>query len=258
MNDALFVTTGIALRRISYGDNDLILTLFCKDQGKMAVIAKSAKKSRKRFAGVLELFSELDVTCRRSRRGGMPVLQEASLKQPFANIRGDVCRTAYASYWAELVNAWLEDHDGQADVYALLAFTLSLLDEGRRDPSELSILFQMRFLALAGMSPGIDACHRCRMDLDRLQERPMGFNLALGCVVCDQCRERAEHHLPVSQGTLKLLRWIRSGELETAARIRCHADARSQGLALLEAFVPYHLGKELKSLGFLHQIRGTG
>ncbi|MFH1984732.1 MAG: DNA repair protein RecO [Pseudomonadota bacterium] len=251
----LFVTTGIAIRRVSYGDNDVIMTFFSRDQGKLTAIAKSAKKSRKRFAGVLELFSALSITCRRSRRGGMPVLQEASLQHPFANIRGDIRRTAYASYWAELVNEWLENDEEQSDIYALLYYVLSGLDEGSRDPADLSILFQIRFLAFSGMSPGIDQCHGCRKSLDSLSERPLGFNMARGSVVCSECRENGAPHIAVSHGTLKLLRWMRTGPLATAARIRCDPNARSQGLALLEAFVPYHLGKELKSLGFLREIR---
>jgi DNA repair protein RecO (recombination protein O) len=250
-----FVTSGITLRRIAYGDHDVILTLFSKDRGKMAVIAKSAKKSRKRFSGLLELFSELSVTCHRSRRGGMPVLQEASLVQPFANIRGDIQRTATASYWVELVNDWLQDHECQTGLYELLMFALSRLDAGLRPPMEISILFQMRFLELSGMGPGIDACHRCQRDVDSLKGSALGFNLARGSVICDACRQNGEPHLPIASGTLKLLRWVRSGSLETAARIRCDAATRTQGLSLLEAFIPYHLGKEPKSLGFLKQMR---
>ena len=251
----LFVTTGIAIRRVSYGDNDVIITFFSRDQGKITAIAKSAKKSRKRFAGVLELFSALSITCRRSRRGGMPVLQEAALKHPFANIRGDIHRTAYASYWAELVNEWLENDEAQSDIYSLLYYALSGLDDGHRDPADLSILFQTRFLAFSGLSPKIDQCYGCRKTLHTLGDRPLGFNLSRGSVVCGECRENGEPHMPVSHGTLKLLRWMQSGPLATAARSRCDPTTRSEGLALLEAFVPYHLGKELKSLGFLREIR---
>lgn len=251
----VFATTGIMTRRVAYGDHDLILTLFTRDRGKMAVIAKNAKKSRKRFAGVLELFSELSVTCRRSRRGGMAVLQEAALKRPFDNIRGDIHRTAYASYWVELINVWLEDGDVQTDIYALLSHVLGGLDARLRDPSDLSIVFQLRFLSLSGMSPGIDQCHRCRKTVDTLAADSLAFSLTRGSVVCGDCRDAGERHLPISRGTVKLLQWVRSGALARAGRIRWDAGARSQGLTLLEAFVPYQLGKELKSLTFLNQIR---
>ncbi len=53
----------ILIRRIDYGDNDLIITFFTRDFGKTSAIAKSAKKSVKRFRGVLELFSLLLRKC---------------------------------------------------------------------------------------------------------------------------------------------------------------------------------------------------
>ncbi|MBL0712915.1 MAG: DNA repair protein RecO, partial [Desulfosarcina sp.] len=75
-------TSAILLRRVDFGDYDLILTLLSQDFGKISVIAKHAKKSRKRFAGVLELFSILDILCHTRRQKGLDVLQEAHLVKP--------------------------------------------------------------------------------------------------------------------------------------------------------------------------------
>jgi DNA repair protein RecO (recombination protein O) len=72
-----FSTPAILLRRIDHGDHDLIITFFSREKGRIPVIAKNAKKSRKRFSGLLEPFTVLELVCRSPRRGGMPVLQEA-------------------------------------------------------------------------------------------------------------------------------------------------------------------------------------
>ncbi len=102
------------IRRHEYGDADLIVTLFTLDRGKLPVIAKAAKKSVKRFAGTLELFTVMDVACRIGKRGkGLCILEEATLKHPFPNIRHDVLKTAYASYWAELIHEWMEENQKQ-------------------------------------------------------------------------------------------------------------------------------------------------
>ena len=101
-----FSTPAIVLRRIDFGDYDLIINFFTLNKGKISVIAKSAKKSVKRFSGVLEPFSILEVVCNSGRGKGLPVLQEATLTQPFSKIRADIVKIAYASYWAELINIW--------------------------------------------------------------------------------------------------------------------------------------------------------
>ena len=103
---AAFTTRAIVLRRVAFGDFDLIVTLLTLNRGKITVMAKAAKKSVKRFAGALELFTPIQAVCSKGR--GMPILQEASLENPLANIRLDVGKTAYASYWAEIIDIYLE------------------------------------------------------------------------------------------------------------------------------------------------------
>ena len=104
-------TPAIVLRRRSYGDYDLILTMLTRDFGKQTMIAKSAKKSTKRFGGVLEPFSSLQIVYRSGRGKGMPVLEEATLINPFGEIRSNIVSTAYASYWSELIVLWIEEKE---------------------------------------------------------------------------------------------------------------------------------------------------
>ncbi len=127
----VFSTPAILLRRINYGDYDLIITFFTLNKGKLSVIAKSAKKSTKRFAGILELFSVLQIVVSAGSRKGLPVLQEAVLQHPFANIRADIKKTGYASYWAELINEWMEDGVKHLQLFRLLQYVLEQLDDGK-------------------------------------------------------------------------------------------------------------------------------
>ena len=101
-------TSAIVLRRRAYGDFDLILTVLTKDHGVSTMIAKAAKKSTKRFGGILEHFDGLGIVYRQSRGKGLPILEEATLERNFGVVRSDVLKTAYASYWSELVVLWLE------------------------------------------------------------------------------------------------------------------------------------------------------
>ena len=115
----VFSTPAVLLRRMDYGDFDVIITFFTLKCGKLTLIAKSAKKSTKRFAGILELFSVLEVVAGTSRGKGLAVLQEAVLKQPFSAIRADFKKMAYASYWAELIYNWIEENFKQVPLYYL-------------------------------------------------------------------------------------------------------------------------------------------
>ena len=88
------------------------------------------------------------------------------------------------------------------------------------------------------------------------KENRVLFDLKKGGLVCDKCAAMASSRIPLSKGTIKQLLWLEQGALKKAARIRFSQTALKEGLNFLEAFVPYHLGKEPRSLKFIQQIRG--
>ena len=243
------------LRRIDHGDDDLIITLFTREKGKISVIAKSAKKSVKRFSGVLDLFSVLQTVCTSGRGKGLLVLQEASLEQLFPKIRENIIKTAYASYWIELINQWLEEGQAQPQLYHLIRCMLEALDCDSMPEESLSILFQMRFLSLAGLSPNLDHCSACKTATDKIQEKGITFDIRKGGLVCGGCGTNAPSTIHLSKGTIKQLQWSNRNDLKKAMRLKITSVAIKEGLSFLEAFVPYHLGREPKSLGFLRKIR---
>ncbi len=249
-----FSTAGILLRRIDLGDYDLILTFLTPDRGKISAVAKNAKKSIKRFSGILELFSILEIVCQKGR-GKLPILKEAALQQPHYSIREDIGKTAYASYLVEIINTWVEEGKPQESLYYLLKYSLGVLNHGNVLNEELSILFQMRFLTLSGLSPNLTQCCNCKTDLDNLDDKSTIVDLKKGGLVCENCSDSGSYGKTLSKGTVKQLLWVTDGDLEKAGRIRFTKQAIMEGLAFLEAFVSFHMGRDLKSLKFLKDIR---
>jgi DNA repair protein RecO (recombination protein O) len=249
-----FRTPAIILRRIEHGDYDLIITFMTLDQGKITVIAKHARKSTKRFSGILELFALLQIVCTKGR-GSMPLLKEATLKQPHFQIRKNIMKTAYASYWTEIANEWLEEGKTQTDLFHLLAHSFDALDSDSVPDGNASIFFQTRFLKAAGLSPNLSECHVCKTKLDELPGKTLDINLPGGGIVCSTCGRGTGGLRKISKGAVKQLLWMGKGNEDTAARVRLSPTELSQNLDFLDRFVSYHLGKDLKSLKFLREMR---
>ncbi len=262
-----YSTSAILLRKIDFGDYDVIVTFFAIDRGKISAIAKFAKKSTRRFLGVLEPFSELNIVCEKSRRGRLPILQEAVLIRPFSKIRQDIQKTAYASYWAEMIYVWMEEGEQQPDVYQLYLYVLEALDGGHQSAAALSILFQLRFLSLSGYAPNFMECIKCRKKVEEIRENRVRFDLKKGGLICGRCASGnsdqtslsdqigLSNQISLQKGSIKQLLWIEKGALKKIVRIRFTEQAIQESLPLLEAFTPYHLGKKPRSLSFLQQIR---
>lgn len=251
-----FSSPAILLKRTDFGDYDLIISFLSLNRGRISVIAKNAKKSRKRFSGLLEPFTELDIVVRTSRHNGMPVLQEVSMKSPLAGIHGDLIETAYASYWAELILGWIEAFQPQPEIYRLLRYSLNKLDRHAASPHVMSVIFQARFLCLTGFAPHLESCVTCAIPVDNMQSSRLFFDLAKGGIVCDGCSaEESRFRTTISKGTAKLLSWIQSYDTDAAMRLRFDDRSLNEARRILEAFVPHHLGRMPKSLKFLKDLR---
>ena len=247
----------IMLRATEHGDYDKIVTFFTLRRGKISLMAKGAKKSIKRFAGVLELFSVLNLVWSYGRGRGLPILQEASIVHPFEQIRTNIIWTAYASYWCELVYAWMEQGQRQVSVYRLLEHTLDQLNCGSLSEHALHITFQLRFMTISGFRPSFDRCNICGTPLERFERSFVAFDLKRGGVLCEKCAPQKAGPLCLSKGTVKLLCWVLNAPLEKLNRLRFSTQAIEESLRMIEAFVAYYLGKETKSLKFLKQINSA-
>lgn len=255
---AAVTSRAILIRRVNYGETDLILTYLTLDKGKITVIAKSAKKSVKRFSGVLELFAAVELVYSMGRKSGLPVLQEVVMREPFDRIRADITRTAYASFWAEIIKEWVEDGQAQPELYNLLHYMLSQLDAGCIPSQILSILFQLRFLNCVGLSPNLTHCQRCRLELEKIEGLAVWFDFSKGGIFCQKCTRGAAGRMRLAKGTLKQLIWMSSGDPGKVSRIRIADTTVKETLELLEPFLAYHLGREIRSLKFLRQLRAQG
>jgi DNA repair protein RecO (recombination protein O) len=246
------------LRKIEYGDHDYIITFLTRSQGKIAVIAKNAKKSVKRFSGALDLFSVNHIHCTYPKRNkaGLTILAHTDLSRPFANIRYSVLKTAYASYWVELIYLWLEEGKGQPELYDLLFFSLKMLDDSDILTQVISILFQIRFMSISGFTPSMACCENCGTRVDQIRGNGIRFDFQEGRVVCPDCLSRGSgHFMKVSKGTLKQLFWINTTDMDRAERIRFSPLSIQEGAQLLESFIPFHIGRKFKTLSFLKRLR---
>lgn len=253
-----FSTDAVLLRKIEYGDHDFIISFLTRSQGKISVIAKNAKKSVRRFSGALDLFSLNHIQCvfPKKNKDGLIILSQADLENPFVNIRYDVFKTAYASFWVELIYLWLEENKIQSDLYDLLLFSLNALNSGTLSGEVASLLFQIRFMSITGFSPNIEMCDACKTPVDFIDQKKIRFDFKEGRIICQNCAKKSSKYgMTVSKGTLKQLYWINNTDVSRADRIKFSSFAVKEGEMVLEAFIPFHIGREFRSLKFLRRLR---
>ena len=255
-----FSSDAILLRKIEYGDYDYIITFLSETSGKISVIAKNAKKSIRRFQGSLDLFSvmNIQVAFPKKKKDAIPVLANVDLVNPFEKIRTDVEKVGYASYWVEIINFYLEEHKPQPELFKLLLFSLDALNSGLISKQVMNLLFQIRFMSISGFAPDLKKCGICNILIDeaKASQKKVIFDIQNGRFVCNKCVKKATtHHIRISIGTLKQLAWINENEIAKTKRIKFSDLAIQESETFLQAFIPFHMGRDFKSLAFLKQIK---
>lgn len=149
--------TVFILKKVKYGESDLILHALTASGAKAHFIAKGALVSKRRFGGgILEPTHCLTVTYRDRASGNeseLKVLQEAHLVEDFKDIRTSYERLKVAFEFLELVQKFAQEGDEHSkDLFDLLGNALRILQ--KTDALEiLRLHFQIKLLAQQGVLP---------------------------------------------------------------------------------------------------------
>lgn len=248
-------TAAVVLRSLDYGESDRILTFYTAGFGKLTGIAKGARRSKKRFANILELFSCIQIVFSRRERDSLALIQEGSLLNQYPRIREDLEKTLMASYLLELTDKFTLEGKKNAELFQLLLSFLVLL-EGGNNPEGLLRFFEIRLLKHAGYEPVLDRCTACRKAVGDAET--YHFIARDGGVRCPSCGPRHPDVVPVSLGTLRTLLLGKEMELGRLERLVLSERVAAESRELLGSFIGHILGREIKSLQVLQGVREMG
>lgn len=240
----LYRVSAIVIRQRELGEADRILVLYTRERGKLSSVAKGIRRPRSKLAGSLQLFSQAEVQLAAGR--SLEVVTQARAANAFYNLRQDMARYAHASYAAELLDALTEEGLADPPLYELLVETLSALDAGG-DPATLTRALELKLLGRLGYGPELASCASCGAEV---AGKARGFSVPQGGVVCARCLS-AGGGSPLSAAGLRALRELRELDTAVLAGKRMSRAAREEVGRLMRAYVPFHVGRELRSAAFL-------
>ena len=185
------IVNAIVLRTANYRDNDVILTLFSREQGKLSAAARGAHRARSPLFAAAALFcaGEYDLEEKNGKFSVKSFLPDES----FYPLREDARRLSYAAAFAQIAEEIVQPNQPNPDLYDLLLRALAYLafDEAH-EPANVALPFFLRAMAFAGHAPLLTRCAACG---GRIVDAR--FDALAGGVVCARHESRP---LPVITG----------------------------------------------------------
>src|ERR1700727_1888041 len=124
---ALTESEAIVLRTYPLREADLLVTLFTRQEGKVRGVARSAKKSKRRFGGALEPLTYVRVYYDDRARQDLARLDGCDvLESPLAT-EVSYARAVGLAHVAELLDELLPDHEPNDAVFRLALSVLHVL-----------------------------------------------------------------------------------------------------------------------------------
>jgi len=252
--------SALVLRALPYGESDQVVQMLARGRGRIAVFARGARSSKRRFGGALEPFQLCEVLVAARAGAQLLSLRESNVVEAHSGLRDDLHRLAHAGYAAELAHDLTREHEPADGLFEALAGFLGRLARAPATSARLRAV-ELTFLGASGLAPQLDACARCG------EEVPPGrasLDPSAGGLVCARCTPPGA--LALSRGARAVLEQLQQRGLAGAdapesadgsgrpADARAFEEASAQAGLALAAFLLHQLGRTPRSASFLEQV----
>lgn len=236
----------IVLRTTDYGETNKIVTLLTREWGKVAVMARGAKKPTSRLSSVTQLFTYGHYLVQKSR--GVGSLHQGDIIDSLRDIREDLFATAYASYIVELTDKVTDEQKPNPYLFELMLQTLKYMNDGF-DLEILTYIYEMKMLNIIGLYPSLDECAICKQSVGKFS-----FSVKEGGFLCDQCAVKDPYRISLSPAAVKLLRLFYYLDLSRLGKISVKKETKDELHRVISAYYDEYSGLSLKTRRFLTQI----
>lgn len=238
---------GIVIRTGNYGETHKIVTLFTKEKGKIAVMARGAKKPKSRMTSITQPFVQASYLVQMG--SNMGTLHQGEVVQSFRAIREDIEKAAYASYMAELTDKLIEQNEPDPFLYEQFLLTLEWMGEGK-DLDILLYMYELKMYKKGGFAPQLMQCVNCGQQ----QNPPFSFSIIEGGVLCKRCSHIDPESVTLSEKLHKILQMCLHVDIQRVGNISVKQETKEQVRNILDLYYERYGGYFLKSKKFLNQL----
>lgn len=242
----LYKIEGIIIRTNDYGESNKILTIYTKEMGKIAVMARGAKKPKSRLSSISQLFTHGQFLVQKG--SGLGVLNQGEILNTFRTIRSDIFLTAYAAYMIELLDKLTDDGKPSVSLFSFLHTMLTHLNNNV-EADVLLYIYELRMLRIAGISPEVNCCVNCKAT-----EGEFSFSIEEGGFLCHRCVHIDPYYIKMSPATARIIRLLYYVDIHRLGKISLKDETKEELKKIISTYFEKYSGIHLKSKKFLDQL----
>ena len=248
----IFETKAVVIRHIPLGEADRLVTFFSEKFGKVRAIARGVRRYKSKMSGHLDTLNLVTISVGKGK--GIDVITEVDTLNDHSKIKSDLKNISLATYLSELVESVSMEESPNENLFDMFVSTLSKIPDLDTYAGVLRY-FEIKLLEYSGFAPELNNCLEC---FELLPPADHYFSVDRGGLICFTCG-RLFHgsKFSIKKNTIKLFRYFqKNSEKDSLALIVPETNANELGY-ILNQYIKYVVGKEMKSTKFLDLIVGN-
>jgi len=146
-------TPAVILRRFPYGETSIIARCYTKDQGKISVIVKGARRKKSPMAAYFQPLNYLDIVYYSRTTRNLQSVSKATFAKIWSDLNQDLRKITLGLAIIELVEKTNTENDPHTELFDLLIAVLSAIDSSKIRLNLLFWYFQIKLLTILGFKP---------------------------------------------------------------------------------------------------------
>jgi len=248
-NMPIHKTEGLVISRRDFRETSLIVDFYTRDFGKLSGLLKGIRTEPKKFASPVGLYSHNELIFYQKMNSSLHLVSECDSLAAFNSLRQDLAKSSMASFMMELLGAVMPAEDKNEEVFELSLSSLKAL-EASTNPDKIATIYKIKMLSLSGFKPHFDSCVSCG-------DKVLGesrFSLILGGLLCPGCCHRDSSSRSIFRGTVATILYIERNGLLGNLNLGINPQIKRELDMMLNAFLNFHLERELKSQKVLNKL----
>lgn len=239
---------GIVLKSKPFGNTDKLLTVFTEKEGKITVLAKSVRASKKSILYTQPfVYSDFILF----RTGGIYTVDQANIINAFYDLSADILSLSAGQYFLELTDQLPAQMPSGEEGFLLrlLLNSLYLLSKNT-DPvqiKKIKLMFELKFAAATGFEPDLKKCVGCGSESPAF----WFYNEGMKCVNCGG--DRPDGHR-ITDTMVTAITYIIKSDMSSAYKFDMSDESLNYIAMITENYIKTIYDSEFSSLDYYKQL----
>ncbi|MDD5116240.1 MAG: DNA repair protein RecO [Candidatus Omnitrophica bacterium] len=242
-------TQALILNKRDIRETSIIIDFYSREFGKLSGLLKGIRAEPHKFASNLEPFSLNEIIFYRKTRSSIHLVSQADKLSDFSAIRSSIEKTTQAGFMMEMIASIMQPEDKNEEVFDLALASLKEM-ETNYNPSKIATIFKIKMLNLSGFKPHFDSCVSCSETINGQAK----FSLSMGGLLCPRCMQKDPSSRSIFRGTIATVLHIERNAFSASLNLGMNPQIKKELDLILNSFLSFHLGRELKSQKLMNKL----